>query len=495
MKLNFLKSTLKIMAMLFIASSLFVSCNKDDDDDDDPVIVLDGVYLKMDAATDADLTTDVRFKVTRNEVVQEERSSLYELYMAIPANTNFNLVRVSGANKMTYGPSADFAQVPEAELDVEEPKEGIWRGGYEETTSQFSVPEDGLYHLMIDTELGIMAIAKVVWGVIGGATPGGWSNSTPMEATFNTDKMEFVVEDVTMLENEYKFRYSDGWKVILDADVDLGGGTTGVKVNTNYGGTLTSLVPGGDNMAIDEYAIYKITMTWEKGVGHSATMEKTGDAEPLPEYPEELYMIGASIGGWDWEANGLQMIPTHSNPHVFWRIAWIESGVADPGVKFAPGMEWVDDFGVNAGAGATDNVWTKGGDNLPDVAASGYYMVVVNLLDETIEVNPAPMVYGIGDAFGTWDAAQPANLFAVDNTAKTITSPAMTAAGDLRMHVAAATLTNADGNPVDWWQAEFILRDGVIEYRGTGGDQEPRIPVTAGQVVVLDFTDDTGSIQ
>ena len=120
-------------------------------------------------------------------------------------------------------------------------------------------------------------------------------------------------------------------------------------------------------------------------------------------------------------------------------------------------------------------------------------MVVVNLVDETIEVND-PKVYGIGDAFGTWDGAQAANLFTVDNTAKTMTSPAFTADGNLRMHVSASTLTNAEGNAIDWWQAEFNVIGGNIEYRGTGGDQAA-VPVTQGQTVTLDFTTETGTIE
>jgi hypothetical protein len=39
---------------------------------------------------------------------------------------------------------------------------------------------------------------------------------------------------------------------------------------------------------------------------------------------------------------------------------------------------------------------------------------------------------------------------------------------------------------------EFVLMNGVIEYRGTGPDQD-RVPVGAGQMVVLDFNAGTGS--
>lgn len=499
MKINFFKLTLKFMVMALIAGTLFTSCKKDDDDDDDPVIVLDGLYLKPDGATDADLISEVKFSTAKNEVVQEERAELYEIYMALEAGSaGFNIVQVAGSEIMTYGPSSDFAEVAAEDLDPEEPTLGLWKGSYEETTNMFTVPEDALYHIAIDTELGKVAIAKVVWGLIGGATPGGWGSNTAMTATFDTDKMEFVVEDVTMLENEYKFRYSDGWKIVLDTELDLGEGNTGVKVNCNFGGSLTSLEAGGDNIANSEYAVYKSTMTWEKGVGHSATMEKTGEAEPLPEYYENLYMIGGSLNqedsdsdgtpdGWQWDLTDVQMIPVHSNAHLFWRIVYLEA--AGGGIKIAPVQEWGQDFGKTGDA--TDGVFATGSDNIP-VDADGYYMVVVNLLDETVEVSD-PLVYGMGDAFGTWDFASAATLFTVDNMGLTITSPVFSADGDLRIYVTANTLTNTDGDPVDWWQAEFITVDGVIEYRGTGDDQA-RLAVTTGQSIVLDFVNGTGTL-
>ncbi|MBN1132256.1 MAG: SusF/SusE family outer membrane protein [Bacteroidales bacterium] len=490
MKTNFLKSTLKFAVMALIASTMMVAC--DNEEEEEP-IVLDGFYISGDATALDKLDTKGRLAVTRNEVTQTDRNELSEIYIALKGGETFTITEVAGSTKTVLGPGTDFAMVPEAELDNDEPKEGLWRGSFVESETGFTVPEDGLYHVALDSEVEIIVIALVKWGLIGGATPGGWSDNTEMTATFDLEKMTFMVENVTMLENEFKFRYSNGWKIILDANYDLGGGQTGIKVNTNFGGSVSDLVPGGGNIANTEYAVYKFEMTWELGVGTSAVMTKTGEAEPLPEYPEELYMIGAAIGGWDWAVNGIQMVPVHSHPHLFWKIVWIESGVQVAGVKFAPAKEWVGDFGVNAGAGATDGVWAKGGDNLPDVAASGYYMVVVNLLDETIEVNP-PKVHGIGDAFGTWDAAQAATLFTVDNTNKVVVSPAFVADAELRMHVAANTLTNADGNAVDWWQAEFIVLEGVIEYRGTGNDQA-RVNVTTGQTVTLDFTNETGTIQ
>jgi hypothetical protein len=47
----------------------------------------------------------------------------------------------------------------------------------------------------------------------------------------------------------------------------------------------------------------------------------------------------------------------------------------------------------------------------------------------------------------------------------------------------------------EWWQHEFNVINGVIEYRGAGGDQVA-VPVTTGPATIeLDFRDGTGSIQ
>jgi hypothetical protein len=48
---------------------------------------------------------------------------------------------------------------------------------------------------------------------------------------------------------------------------------------------------------------------------------------------------------------------------------------------------------------------------------------------------------------------------------------------------------------VDWWKTEFIvLADGLISYRGTGGDQE-RISVNAGKKAYLNFMTGKGKYE
>lgn len=75
------------------------------------------------------------------------------------------------------------------------------------------------------------------WGLIGDATPGGWSDDTNM--TWDADNGVFTVT-LELTAASFKFRANDGWDV-------------------NYGGDLNALTPGGDNISISEAGNYTIT--------------------------------------------------------------------------------------------------------------------------------------------------------------------------------------------------------------------------------------------
>ncbi|MGE0088238.1 MAG: hypothetical protein AB7S50_02035 [Bacteroidales bacterium] len=277
MKKNFFKRIFNLTWLVLAALLTFTAC--DDDDDDSPdVIILDGLYIMGDATALDTYNTDGRFAVTKNEVIQEDRASLYEKYIAISATGTFKIMKVTGALKTQYGPGTDFAVVGAADRDNEEPQVDFWRGSYTENTTEFSVPADGLYHVVIDTELGKIAIIPVNWGLIGAATPGGWTDDTELpQGTFSKESITFSKTNVEMRQNEFKYRYSGGWKVILDTVVDLGSGKKGVKVNTNFGGAINELVPGGSNINFTAPGIYTMNVSWTLSDGTTASATKTGD--------------------------------------------------------------------------------------------------------------------------------------------------------------------------------------------------------------------------
>jgi hypothetical protein len=475
---------------LFIAAMvIFAACDKDDPDPDPDPQVEDGFYIRGDVTPFTVLTFNGLMAAGINEVGQEPRSGMYEKYLTLRSGgAGFNIVQVAGADRTEWGPAS--VESIDTEGADEQPDITIQKGTIG-TSGVFTVPADGLYHVILDTQTETFVIAPVpYWAIIGGATALGWSDTEmPMTGGFNQNELNFRVEGLELRAGDFKFRYGGGWKLEIDGE--------DVKANTNYGGVVsgtlpnltTTLVPGGDNYSLSsaQEGVYTVNMNWTVADGFTSSLTKTGDVEEL-DYPEELYMIGASVGGWDWAEVNLPMVRVHSKPHLFWKIVWIEAGVDDAGYKFAPGREWVGDFGYDGGE-PVNGIYQRGGDNMPEPDASGYYMVVVNFETDEIAVVD-PQVYLIGDAVGGWDTAMEDALFTVDNDNQVLTITRDLEAGNLRMY---AWFDAADWF-TDWWQAEFMIFDGEIEYRGTGGDQEA-VSVAAGEYTIeLDFINNTGTI-
>lgn len=482
MKKNFFKFMF-FATLVALSSFTFTSCKTDDPVEEE--IVLDGFYISGEACAFTTITKAGQMKSTTVENDNNSaRVGLNEMYIALEANKSFTITEVAGSTKTIYGPGTGFASVDQVAAN-DEMGAAIQKGKYA-VGGTFKVPTSGLYHIVIDKQTTTAVIMPVTkWAIIGGATPLGWSdNDLALKGSFSKDSMVWEVTDLTLLAGDFKFRHSGAWKQTIV-------GEPVIKVNTNFGGTLAALVPGGANIPFlkADNGKYTVKAKWSKDKGMEFSMVKTGTVV-VAEYPENLYIIGGSIGGWDWAGSYIvTMNPVHTHPHAFWAIIYADPNATDPGFKFAPGKEWKNDFG-KAGT-AVDGVYSKGGDNII-VPSKGYYMVYVDLKAEKVSVTE-PKVYLIGDAMnGVWDYAQTGGLFTVDNTAKTVTSPAALKAGNLRMY-ATCPLSQLDTPKADWWQMEFNVFNGKIEYRGKGGDQAA-VPVTIGQKVVLNFSTGSGAI-
>jgi hypothetical protein len=270
----------------------------------------------------------------------------------------------------------------------------------------------------------------------------------------------------------------------LEDDEDLG--TTEVSADSGGDGIFSVEVTGLNPLT--EYYI-RAYATNVSGTTYSE-VQTVETAEP--NYPAELYMTGNGVGkadeNWNWN-EPLQLVPVNGYPNMFWKIVWMKGSGE---FKFAPQPDWINDFGKTGDLNGDE--YSFGGDNIPVPADSGFYMVVVDYNNSTIEITDA-QVYGIGDpVFGGWNTYDANSLFTVDNANAQIRFDDVAADGELRMYVTSPNLEAQVGN--DWWRAEFIfLSDGgAIEFRGNGGDQA-RFNVTAGDDVVLDFREGIGTLE
>jgi len=519
MKKNSLFKVARFAWVMIMALALVTtSCKKDDDNPsggDDP-IVLDGTYIKGAGTALTALETKGKMTIARNEVTQEDRATLMEMYVAVKAGSDgFNIYTVEGGTTTTWGPGGDFAEV--TELDGDEPTLGLWRGSLVESETPFTVPEDGLYHVAFDSELGIVTVARVVWGVIGAATPGGWGESTQLTGTFDLNEMTFTSTNVTLIKGDWKFRYSNGWKVILDPDFDLGDGNTGVKVNSNYGGAIDALVPGGANIVNETPGYYTVNVVWSLENGTSASLVFEGELETIDYSSTELGLVGNGIInadtvlGWDYTI-GLQVPVVTDETTYTWTYEGVEV-TTEGAFKFREGQDWngksigYPDVTMGGTAAADFEEAASDGNFQPKVDGIYDFELIIDAQTENYTVNVKsagsadPEMYMLGDGCSAgWENTA---ALAMDGTGGVYTITT-----DLVLGV------DGDGNPVNG-NIKFITTlgqwapmygteagadpySGVLVYRETESDPDPStipVEVAGTYTITIDINNLTYTVE
>lgn len=294
------------------------------------------------------------------------------------------------------------------------------------------------------------------WGIVG--TINNWA--APDRIMYQNEDGKYVYDEIEVTaSDEIKLRQNEDW------GVNRGGAFAEL-------GEPIAVENNGSNIKVGRDAKFSVIYDPE---AETVTLdgEYTGEA---PALPETMYIIGDAVGGWDWEANGQDMIPVNGKAGQFWAIRYLEAG---KGFKFCPVKEWSGDF---TGLGEDTGYTVDSGNCF--VAENGVYMIYVDTDNKKLCVEKA-QVYGIGECFGGWDAKMADALFS-EKDGKLVGKTA--AAGEIRIYAESSIATS------DWWSREFVFFDGKIAYRGNGGDQE-RVKVEAGKTVTLDFNAGTAVVE
>ena len=477
-----MKKLSSFLCGLAVVGMMFTSC--DDNGKKPPVVTIveDGFYVVGEASAIASLDAEgaevaIMANGTNENASNAAREGMYEKYIALEGGKPFQLVLKEGATETVYG-----AELADVKLEGnEQPNITVQRGKMVENTTM-QVKENGLYHIVLDLNLDgsledkLILVAPVEWGVRGGMN--GWGFTAGTRTEFNKTTMTYTWTDQELSAGgKFKFAYGGGWKIELNALADATDANDEryIKANTNLG---ENALPGGADIAVEGAGTYTITLTYNLAQGAIANSYKYDiEMTAASALPSEMYMIGDAIGGWDWAGDYIvSMTPVHSAEGAFWTIKPLEAGKP---FKFCPVKDWNGDF---TGLGEDSGYVVADGNC--SVEADGIYMIYVDVKNKKLVVEPAA-VYGIGDCFGGWDAKMEAAKFAVEGQSLKVTVPAD---GNLRMYAETSAATT------DWWTREFNVFDGKIEFRGKGDDQAA-VAVTAGQVVTLNFADNTATIQ
>jgi starch-binding outer membrane protein SusE/F len=75
--------------------------------------------------------------------------------------------------------------------------------------ANFVAPSDGYYLFMVNLNDMTYHLMKTSWGIIGGATPGGWDADTPL--TYNAETQTWSVTADMKANGSFKFRANNAW--------------------------------------------------------------------------------------------------------------------------------------------------------------------------------------------------------------------------------------------------------------------------------------------
>ena len=362
------------------------------------------------------------------------------------------------------GPEANATSTidPENPYDVYKPALGV---AFAAGDKNIQIGAAGVYDITLNysAEGSTILIEEHVasYSLIGEINGDSWTKDVIM-----TEKDGIWTSPVVNITGGFKIRYDFSW-----ADENCyGAESEGFVVTLD---TPFTAVQPGKNIAVPEAGNYKV-------VFNPATKEVTVSGVA---YPEQLYMIGAEFGNWDWNSDGVvEMTPVLHNPDwganaegQFYTVRYFTAG---QGFKFCAKRAWDGDFwGLT-----TNDGFTEAGGNCT-VETDGFYLVHIDFKAEKVHVEPA-RVYGIGDAFGGWTEEMESALFVPDGK---VLKATVAKGANIRMYVASSIATS------DWWTREFNIIDGVIVPRLM--DELPGVSALANQVVTLDFNAGTGSIE
>lgn len=217
---------------------------------------------------------------------------------------------------------------------------------------------------------------------------------------------------------------------------------------------------------------------------------------PPVNLPSHVYAVG-SFCDWKWD-NCFDMVQVYGTEDTFWHLVYID----DSGIKLNSAAEWnkseVGYAGITVSGDCKDDIIDKDG----NIASKnpGWYLVIVTTSVVNREIHydvqfNKPTIWLIGPAAGSDDFAEESEgwSFTVPTTKDgEFVSPAFVGSVPAGTDKGVRMYVKIPGH--DWWHSEFVVLDGKIKYRATGGDQD-RATGSVGQQVHLNIAKGTGEIK
>lgn len=385
------------------------SCDKDDDIIIDPgdggINVSNGLYITVagqDPSSTALLSPE---SVEDDGFSSQSRSGFVGGYVYLEAG-DFQVVQITDKEvTATFGGAISPASDMGSGCDFND----YFVVATQANGPAFAVAEAGLYKVTHDQTKSELVLYKIEQpGLIGDATPNGWSGDTPLNGTVNKDGGEWSAEGMILRNGQWKLRFNCRWGIDRRDDPNAGfDPANGYLLFTNFGGAANDLKTGNDasNISQTEDGIYTVTLNWTPRNGFAFNLVRTGDAPELTFDPND-YKFGvigdATAKGWDEDRNLLYK--KEGATHGWYGVVHF---AATGEFKFRTNDAWDFSLGGSLPSDGSVTALAVNGSNIPTPGEGDYY-IAIETEDEGKTWNAKMTefgwsVIGAGSPSGAWD--------------------------------------------------------------------------------------------
>lgn len=353
---------------------MLTSCGDDDevviDTGSGDINVADGLYLTIEGQNPSSSTLLSDETVEDESFMSQARSGFVGGYMFLETG-NYNVVQVTSKEiTTTIGGTAETVTDEGSSCDLNDYMVVTTAEG----GAAFNIPAAGFYRVTHDQMTSEMIVYKIEHaGLIGNATPGGWTTDTKLEGTVNKDGGSWSATGIVLRGGQFKVRFNCRWN--LDRRVDPNAGfdaANGYQLFTNFGGSVADLATGNDQANIEqtEDGTYTATFTWSPQSGVALNLERTGDAPVITFNPNDYQfaVVGnASVDNWAATADRNLFHKEDNGVHTWYGVVTF---AADGEWKFRANDGWDVDLGGDLAA------LSPGGSNIATPGAGAHYIVL-----------------------------------------------------------------------------------------------------------------------
>ena len=273
----------------------------------------------------------------------ENLEGVYGKFMYVGAGGTIEFLDSDGETATSYG--VDGSRMSGEEIANVPLTSQVFYGTLQADGPAVTVPEAGLYYTFVNTNDQSVVVMKVEANIIGDATEGQWTTSTPLPMVSASEEgAVFEATDVPLTgASGYRYRFSQGFHAYASPDVvtlsSLGVEDYATAWDTRAWDVGFFL----DNIPNHDDGLFTLRLEFDAATGEwTETKTRTGD-RPVDFSAIQMALIGSAFEGGSFNGDGTGGLNIHSPALSGDVYTWTWAGVEliqDGEFIFLEGATW-----------------------------------------------------------------------------------------------------------------------------------------------------------